>query len=176
MAAAGTAPGRDLPAAEIAYPRGTAVNDTGSQNETIGNGSRRPHGGLTVKVCLLGSAVGAFFGSFAYPLGTVLGGAGGLAAGLLWTWIMLRRVRPQATKRQILNAGALWGIVVGMIATAILHGGLAVFPGWVSVRSPYFEPYEYPYLLVVASTCAFFGGTISGTICGAMVARMRGLR
>ncbi len=144
------------------------MNDTEAHNG--GNGGLRglPPGVLRIIVCVAGTCVGAYFGSFEYPTGTVLGAVGGLIAGLLWPWIMLRRARTGFDRGRLVGAGAVWGIVVGLLATAILHGGLIALrvaqmegtSGSVSV---------HPIIVLIAAGCAGVGGAITGAVCGAIV-------
>ncbi len=63
--------------------------------------------------------------------GAVLGLAGGLLAGLLWANRMNAAARKQAARpsgpsRILFLAGTFWGVVCGIVATLILHGGLMV--------------------------------------------------
>ena len=117
---------------------------------------------LLIIVCVAGAGVGAFFGSFEYPLGTVLGGLGGVVAGILWTWTMLWLAKSGLGQGRILAAGTVWGIVVGLLATAILHGGAFIL----YARS---ESSEIFIILLVAVVCAVVGGAITGAICGCIV-------
>ncbi len=142
------------------------MNDTKAHNG--GDLRGLPPGVLRIIVCVAGTCVGAFFGSFEYPLGTVLGGLGGLIAGLLWPWIMLRQARAGCSRGQLVRAGTVWGVVVGLLATAILWGGLIALQvaqmegtsGSVSV---------HPGIVLFAAVCAVVGGAITGAVCGAIV-------
>jgi hypothetical protein len=146
--------------------------DDHSTHDDLGHEPGLPRGtGLRVIVCAAGAAVGAFFGSFAYPTGTVLGGAGGVLAGLVWTRVMLRRSKAGYSRARLVRAGAGWGIVVGLLATAVLHGGL-ILHDYASVRTPNRGGYLdglYPLVLVVAAACAVIGGAVTGTLCGGIV-------
>ena len=117
---------------------------------------------LLITVCVAGGCVGALFGAIMLSLGTVLGGLGGVVAGLLWTRIMLRRARAGYGRGQLVFAGTGWGIVVGLLATAILHGGAFIL----YARS---ESSEIFIILLVAVVCAVIGGAITGAICGCIV-------
>jgi len=132
------------------------MNDTEAQDDGGGSLQAGRRGVFRIFVCLAGGGVGAFFGSFEYPLGTVLGALGGVVAGLIWTWIMLRRARAGWGSAPLVGAG--WGIVVGLLATAILHGGLI----WCEIASD-------AIVLQIAIVCAIVGGAITGFVCGCMV-------
>jgi hypothetical protein len=137
------------------------MNETESQDDSGGSLQAGRRGLFRIFVCLAGAGVGAFFGSFEYPLGTVLGAVGGIVAGLLWTWIMLRRARAGWGSAPLVGTG--WGIVVGLLATAILHGGLI----WFGIASD-------AIVLGVAVVCAIVGGAITGLVCGAIVSSVEG--
>ena len=93
-----------------------------------------------VFVCAAGAGVGGFFGAVAsslydmedshlLDLGLWLGIAGGLLAGIVWCRVMLRaaqRYRDGSSGVGMVGWGALWGIIVGLIATVIVHGGLII--------------------------------------------------
>lgn len=93
-----------------------------------------------VFVCTAGACVGGFFGAVTsslyetghqhlLALGVWLGIAGGLLAGVVWWRMMLRaarRYRGGSSGLGMLGWGALWGIIVGLIATVIVHGGLMI--------------------------------------------------
>ena len=93
---------------------------------------------LFLFVCLAGALVGGFFGSLApmlYSLesprtlftgGLVLGGVGGFLAGVLWCLSVLSRVRETSSYWSVVGRGALNGLLVGILATVILHAGLMV--------------------------------------------------
>lgn len=93
-----------------------------------------------VFVCAAGACVGGFFGAATsalydmedphlLALGVWLGIAGGLLAGVVWCRVMLlaaQRYRGGSSGLGMVGWGALWGIIVGLIATVILHGGLII--------------------------------------------------
>ena len=120
---------------------------------------------LAVFVVLAGTVVGGFFGMLAasnlynssqwIPLvGMILGGVGGAGAGILWSWLM-GRLSPQAGGGRILLAGMGWGIVVGTLATILLHAGLMAASGL--------------WTLVFLGAILFFGipaGLATGFVCG----------
>jgi hypothetical protein len=161
-------------------PKAAPANSSPVQEGQADVGPRRPRGALTAKVCLLGAIVGGFFGSFAYPMGTCLGALGGLVAGVLWTRLMLRRTGPGQSRTRIVGAGVGWGVVVGLVATVILHGGIISYAfvvygqGTREVHSD--STIEvYPAILLIAFACAVLGGTITGGLCGHWVADRHGV-
>lgn len=89
-----------------------------------------------VFVCAAGAGAGGFFGALASllygmedSLGLWLGIAGGLLAGVVWCRVMsraARRYRGGSSGLGMVGWGALWGIIVGLIATVIVHGGLMI--------------------------------------------------
>jgi hypothetical protein len=56
--------------------------------------------------------------------GMAFGGSSGVLAGVLWCGVMVFRVLPGGGGRRLVNHGALWGVVVGVLSTCILHLGL----------------------------------------------------
>jgi len=88
------------------------------------HGQRRAR--VLVFVCVLGVIAGALAGSI-IPIrmspvsGLALGGLGGLAAGILWYRIMIGKLARRG--RRLWFVGMVWGVVAGLKATAILHGG-----------------------------------------------------
>jgi hypothetical protein len=128
----------------------------------------RPLGGpggwaLLIVVCVVGGGVGALFGSFDHPKGTILGALGGVVAGALWTGIMLLHAWCGLSGGGLVGAGTLWGIGVGLLATFILHGGLAVWDpklGYDGAGMIYLE---------IGLACAIPAGAITGAVCGTMV-------
>jgi hypothetical protein len=143
------------------------MNDNESRDGGVNLRGLQPRALLNI-VCVAGGCVGAFFGLFALPFGPLLGAVGGIVAGLLWTRIMLRRARSGFGRGKLVFAGTGWGIVVGLLATAILHGGLiikyTVYPqtAWETLSMN-------PFVLLIAAFCAFVGGAITGAICGRIV-------
>jgi hypothetical protein len=114
-------------------------------------------GAMAVLVTLAAGAVGWFFGSLAnlqfigthvlaeaeerpltdgereaemraHWLGPLLGGASGVATGLAWSWLMVRRAR-RSPKASLVGRGALLGLAAGAASTAVLHGGLGAAVG-----------------------------------------------
>ena len=89
-----------------------------------------------VFVCAAGACAGGFFGALASllygmeeSLGLWLGIAGGVLAGVVWCRVMLRaaqRYSDGSSGAGMVGWGALWGIIVGLIATVIVHGGLMI--------------------------------------------------
>jgi hypothetical protein len=137
-----------------------------NDNEARDGGGRNLRGlqprVLLIIVCVAGGCVGALFGSIMLSLGTVLGGLGGVVAGFCWTWIMLGYSRTGLSRGKLVFVGTGWGIVVGLLATAILHGGAFSL----YARS---ESSEIFIILLVAVVCAVVGGAITGAICGCIV-------
>ena len=101
---------------------------------------------LTVLVCGAGNFVGGFFGLLASVLyamatdhspaiaGILLGGSGGLLAGVTWCVVIIRRIlrgyrqrRPASPK--LILFGILWGFLVAMGTTLVLHAGLMIAVG-----------------------------------------------
>lgn len=140
-----------------------------------------PRVALRVVIHLVGMVVGGFFGmygSLAWGVlsnsggigetilgtGMILGGLGGLLAGHWWCKRMARHwERPSA--RLILWGGGN-GVIVGLVATAFLHGGLAVtrgILGWESggVCFGGFSP--------AILSCALGAGFVTGCVCGSLV-------
>ncbi|GAH56349.1 unnamed protein product [marine sediment metagenome] len=93
-----------------------------------------------VFVCVAGAGAGGFFGALAsllygmedphlQALGLGLGIAGGLLGGVVWCRVMLRaaqRYRGGSSGLGMVGWGTLWGIIVGLITTVIVHGGLMI--------------------------------------------------
>lgn len=88
---------------------------------------------LGVFVCLAGTFVGGFFGMLAslmydegdiLPEGIFLGAGGGLAAGLLWRHVIIRRAARGGGA--LVACGALWGLLVGVLDTLFVHAGLTI--------------------------------------------------
>ena len=145
------------------------MNDTEAQDGGGGDLHGLRPGVLRIIVCVAGTCVGAFFGSFDYPLGTLLGAVGGFAAGLVWTRVMLRRARAGFSRGRLVNAGTGWGIVVGLLATAILWGGLfirGVAQGHVTGGGVLGA---LATIGMIAIICAVVGGSITGAVCGCFV-------
>lgn len=125
---------------------------------------------------VLGSLASLLYGGFfGYPepspeeiatsnLVHAVGGWGGLGAGLLagvvWCQMMFRRVRRGQTK-QLISSGSWLGVVVGILATVLLHAGLMV----ASARPDFFN-------LIVGLIFGIPAGAILGVICGAICQRI----
>ena len=71
---------------------------------------------------------------------------------------------------RILAAGTVWGIVVGLLATAILHGGLYIAGMVQAHEAGRHAPGIDAAVLGIAVACAVVGGAITGFVCGAIVA------
>jgi hypothetical protein len=144
------------------------MNDDAASRDERGSeshGRRNPE--IVILICLAGGGVGAFFGSFEFPLGTVLGGLGGIVAGVTWAGILLDRARQGYSRGGLVGTGTIWGMVVGILATLILHGGLAA---WHSAEGRA-SPTEFPglFLLLVGVILAVPAGAFTGAICGLLV-------
>ena len=95
-----------------------------------------------VGVCAAAMAVGGWFGALGTFLydeageavsgGTLLGGAGGLLAGVLWSWRLTvcsaRRI-PNGRGAGPVLCGVLWGLAAGALATVLLHVELMALLG-----------------------------------------------
>jgi hypothetical protein len=148
-----------------------------SETDTHGDEPIRLHGLppvlLLFVVCAAGIAVGALFGSIFGSFGALFGGLGGAVAGILWTRILLKRARAGYGRSRLAGAGAGWGFVVGLIATAILHGGRILGE---SVRQGRFTRIDAASVLIigaVAVLCAVVGGVITGALCGLIVPKRK---
>ncbi|MCX5673515.1 MAG: hypothetical protein NTX87_00765 [Planctomycetota bacterium] len=134
---------------------------------------------LTVCVICMGAAMGGIFGLVAggvyataesvrhhwldrwwAPLGTVLGGIGGGAAGWLWT-CRVWRLRDRRGIR-IVAEGVGWGIVAGLAATVLLHAGL-----WAAgTDAPEMAVPLVGFILAVPA------GAVTGLACGCVAWRL----
>ncbi len=122
-------------------------------------------------VCVTGGFVGGFFGllgglGFAFGnavihgCGLALGVTGGVLAGGLWIWRMSRISNAYITDEnptnvKLLGKGVLWGLVVGILATALLHGGLMIVAGELAVP-----------MIVLGLIFGAPAGAITGLVCG----------
>ena len=127
---------------------------------------------LRVLVCGAAALVGGFFGLAAsgtysgfggaarHTAGILLGGCGGVLAGVVWCRVMVPRAR--RTWRtggggKLVIGGLIWGIYVGLGCTVLLHAGLMI----VAWR---FEP-------ALLALCLPFGavaGLLTGLLCGVL--------
>jgi hypothetical protein len=98
---------------------------------------------ITISVCVAGSFVAGIMGALAgdqyrparpIPEESLLGfgfwwgGVTGLIAGIMWCCVMIPLATPN--RREALNKiGALIGILVGVLSTALLHAGLMLHAG-----------------------------------------------
>jgi hypothetical protein len=128
--------------------------------------------GLVIFVCCVGTIVGGSFGLLAgivyghwdsiglNLLGMATGAGAGLLAGILWCRWFFRAFRPCRPARA-LGVGILAGVVMGCLATAILHTVLMVASRSVN-----------PGLLLVALICALVSGALAGGFCGTVCSVM----
>ena len=92
---------------------------------------------LFLFVCVAGVLVGGLFGSLApwlyslldvpqylFTTGIVFGGMSGLLAGVLWCFWFLRKIQSPPPYHSVVGRGTLFGVLVGILATVILHAGL----------------------------------------------------
>jgi hypothetical protein len=152
------------------------MNETEAQNGGGGNLRGLQPMVLLIIVCVAGACVGALFGAIAsvffgspkFPLGTVLGAVGGGVAGFCWTWIMLGYSRTGLSRGKLVFVGTGWGIIVGLLATAILQGGLFI---QAKVLGHAVDD-DFGIIILIwmgAAVCAVVGGAITGAICGCIV-------
>jgi len=97
----------------------------------------------TVWSMLMGELAGSGYGTLSEDrmhwlagpseLGGRLGGASGLAAGVIWCVLMYRRsvrwLRGPVGSTRLVLLGVLWGVAVGLGAAALLHAGLMLAVG-----------------------------------------------
>ena len=93
-------------------------------------------------------------------VGSIAGGAGGLVAGILWCSIVVRLAirRPGAN---VTLHGCWTGVVVGLLATIVLHVPLA-YAAEYAVGSPQM------IIIAIGVACGIVAGAIVGAICGAV--------
>lgn len=118
------------------------------------------------------TGAGAFFGSFMFPVGTFLGAFGGLLAGLVWVNRMRRRVYRGKTAI-LFFYGIKWGVLAGLLATVILHGGLmliCIFKESLQVIFPSVSLAFRDYLLLagIAIPIGFLCALVAGAVVGAL--------
>jgi hypothetical protein len=87
------------------------------------------------------------------PLGTVLGGVGGGAAGWLWTRLVWRLRERRGIR--IVAEGVGWGVLAGLAATAFLHAGL-----WAAGTAP------ETMVPLIGFIVAVPAGAVTGLACG----------
>jgi len=96
---------------------------------------------LAAFMCALGAVAGGLFGSFSswlygspldpVPAGMVtLGGSAGawagLAAGIAWSWVMIRNILGKRMPLERIRVeGITWGVVVGILAGVVPHAVMA---------------------------------------------------
>jgi hypothetical protein len=135
---------------------------------------------FSVLVCIASGVVGLVFGTLAsipysgrmgehtrniahgginlVEAGMAFGGSSGVLAGVLWCGIMVLRVLPKPAPRRIASLGMLWGLVVGVLSTCILHLGLKMM-----------APPEVQSALLVGLMFGIPAGLVMGLICGAIL-------
>jgi hypothetical protein len=135
-----------------------------------------------ILVCAIGACFGAMVGRATYPEETsaiLFGGLGGAVAGLIWSWVMTRRIRELGFKEErFVETGVLWGIVVGLVATAVLHAGALGALWLTSGPSPTTQPsgeaikinwgFVIGIVASVAIVVAVMVGGATGTICAVL--------
>jgi len=123
-------------------------------------------------VCGAGALVGAVFGMVAARIyegpdatarmmvGRALGGAGGLLAGVVWSWKMLPWVRHVRLASlgggKLVNRGMVWGIYVGLGSTVLLHAGLMLV----------YSRLGAPGLILICLGVGAIAGQVTGLLCG----------
>jgi len=118
---------------------------------------------LTVLVCIAGMITGALFGLVMDGMGTIWGAIGGLAAGLIWTKSMAKRLAHGITLGECMLAGTGRGVLVGLLATAILHGGFYIMqPKSLGAGDSHGL---LTIIIIVAVICAVAGGSVTGFLC-----------
>jgi len=131
-----------------------------------------PTKGLFVGICLAGMLVGGACGALLILPGLLFGLLGGLVAGLVWAKIMLPKA--QRADRRLMRRGLGWGVVVGLLAMAILHAGVLIVAAMKEaqeeVELSFFA--VYPAVLVVGLAFAVVGGLLAGGVCGWMCQRV----
>lgn len=113
---------------------------------------------VCLTVCLAGMGTGMFFGYVAGEmLGLAVAGAGGFGAGLLWClWISATARRDSVMV--LLLRGALYGLLVGLADTVLLHGIL--------LAAGYRHPIDPWLMFVVGLVCAGVAGPVVGLLAG----------
>ncbi|MCE5276816.1 MAG: hypothetical protein LLG03_02145 [Planctomycetaceae bacterium] len=123
-------------------------------------------------VIIAGGFVGEFFGGLAawayIPVGRTtaegnvaytfcadLGQAGGLAAGVFWSWCVIWRKLPPCRTRA--GRGGLYGVYAGIIATLILH-----LPLMIAFWS---EVWGFILFIPIGMVVGAIVGLICGSIC-----------
>jgi len=134
---------------------------------------------LGLFVCGAGALVGAVFGMVAAGMygspdatvrmlaGRMLGGAGGLLAGVVWSWKMVPRARQVRLAKlgggMLVVRGMVWGIYVGLGSTAVLHAGLMMVVGLPGLMA-------LPVLMAMGICLAVgaLAGLVTGVLCGVL--------
>jgi hypothetical protein len=123
---------------------------------------------LAILVCVAGMVTGALFGALMGHSGTIWGGLGGLVAGLAWMQMMARHMGAKMAAGKFVLAGTNRGILVGVLATVILHGGMqltdVLMHPETQSRNGFLE--LMPIVAIIAGLCAVVGGSVTGLICG----------
>ena len=123
---------------------------------------------LAIFVCVAGTFVGNFVGTLFWSAGGLslpwlFGAIGGLLAGVIWSRFMIpRRGRGRV---YAVGVGTLMGIVVGMLATVILHLS-AIVQSW-----PMSAIQIFPIGLVAFGIPA---GAVTGLVCGLLLCLLPG--
>ena len=81
----------------------------------------KPYNVLTILVCIAAGVIGGLFGVVYGITGIVVASIGGVLAGIVWSHMMLQRIREGAMGAMLVGKGVFWGIAVGVADTLLLH-------------------------------------------------------
>ena len=115
---------------------------------------------LTIIVCIVSAAIGAFFGLIYGIPGLCVAAIGGAFAALLWSYMMLKATRKGHTGANLVRKGVLWGIIAGVADTLLLHIVGIILTGA--------DVTGIGIVLSIAIICGVVAGAINGLICGAV--------
>ena len=119
----------------------------------------KPYKIVMILVCVSPVVIGGYFGRIYEMAGVLVGGIGGVIAGLLWSCVMLKHTRMGTIGAKLVLMAVILGIVEGVagLFLLIIVGPLVTTP---------FPPDYMRLMLSIVLIYGIVAGAVNGLICG----------
>ena len=119
----------------------------------------KPYKIVMILVCVAAGVIGGYFGRIYEMASVLVGGIGGVIAGLLWSCVMLKHTRMGTIGAKLVLMAVIFGIVEGVAGIFLLnimgHALTTIRLGeWIA------------FVLQIGLVYAIVAGAVNGLICG----------